>query len=97
MRREEAAKIRASGGNDPQTPSRDEEQDACLRSATVKYLRGSMSPNRFYEDISLSRLGGKRTGAVVARMAKGMPEEKASALMEVYRDHKREERLSRQR
>lgn len=67
-----------------------------LQSSTVKYLRDKISVGQFHEDmISKIKRGGKVEETAVAKMARGMPEDKAWALIDAHRKWKREERLHR--
>lgn len=52
-----------------------EEKDAYLRSATARYIRGSVDAEQFYEEIT-ARLAGRMADGVVIKMARGMPEDK---------------------
>ncbi|CAM9586622.1 unnamed protein product [Ectocarpus sp. 12 AP-2014] len=81
---------------------RDGDEKYFLRATTVKYLRGSISAEQFYDgmvDGMEERKGGGRRieEAVIARVARGMPEEKAWSLMEAHRKRRHEERLNKKR
>lgn len=71
---------------------------ACLRWATKKYLHGSISAEQFYEE--MVEMHGTETRveeAFIAKLARGMPEDNAWALMEAHRKWRHEERLSKKR
>eukprot|EP00903_Cladosiphon_okamuranus_P006797 g6625.t1 len=67
-----------------------------LQSSTVKYLRDKISAEQFHETLRKMTGGGKVGEAIVAKVARGMPEDKAWALMEAHRKWKSEERLSKE-
>lgn len=81
---------------------RDGDEENFLRATTVKYLRGSITAEQFYDEMvdgmEERKGGGRRTEeAVIARVARGMPEEKAWSLMEDHRKRRHEERLNKKR
>lgn len=74
------------------------DEAACLRWATKKYLHGSISAEQFYEE--MVGMHGTKTRveeAFIAKVARGMPEDNAWALMEAHRKWRHEERLSKKR
>ncbi|CAB1119705.1 unnamed protein product [Ectocarpus sp. CCAP 1310/34] len=82
--------------------NRDGDEEIFLRATAVKYLRGSISAEQFYDEMvdgMEERKGGGRRieEAVIARAAKRMPEEKAWSLMEAHRKRQHEERLNKKR
>lgn len=94
----------ASGNRGVSSPGgrRDGDEENSLRATTVKYLRDSITVEQFYDEVvdvvEKRRGGGRRIEeAVIARLARGMPEEKAWSLMEAHRKRRHEERLSKKR
>ncbi|CAM9504620.1 unnamed protein product [Ectocarpus sp. 4 AP-2014] len=81
---------------------RDGDEENFLRATTVKYLRGSITAEQFYDEI-VDGMEERKGGAkrieefVIARVARGMPEEKAWPLMEAHRKRRHEERLDKKR
>ena len=71
-------------------------ESACLQSLTVQYLRGKISAEQFHHVFRKVKEGGKVEEAVVAKVARGMPEDKAWALMDAHRKWKRAERLNKE-
>lgn len=67
-----------------------------LQSLTVQYFRDTISAEQFHEAFRKMKGGGKVEEAVVAKLARGMPEDKAWALMEAHRKWKRVERLNKE-
>lgn len=66
----------------------------CLQASTVKYLRHKISAAQFHEGVRRKTKGGRKAEeALVAKLARGMPEDKAWALMDAHRKWKRAERL----
>ncbi|CAM9248693.1 unnamed protein product [Ectocarpus sp. 6 AP-2014] len=79
---------------------RDGDEENFLRATTVKYLRGSITADQFYDEMvdgmEERKGGGRRVEeAVIARVARGMPEEKAWSFMEAHRKRRHEERLNK--
>lgn len=74
-------------------------ESACLQPSTVKYLRDKISAGQFYEEMIGEMKGGGKVveEAVIAKVARGMPEDKAWALLDAHRKWKREERLNKTR
>ncbi|CAM9719169.1 unnamed protein product, partial [Hapterophycus canaliculatus] len=82
-------------------------ESGVLQSATAMYIRGSISAARFYDEMVVGRRTatdgreGRSSGlagdAVVAKVARGMPEDKAWALMKAHRKRRYEERLNKKR
>lgn len=107
LSREEARKKRASAAKASSTftdgdgtfssPGSGDEW-ACFRWTTKKYLRGSISAEEFYgEMVGTKGAAGKVEETMVAKVARGMPEDKAWGLMEAHRKWRHEERLSKKR
>lgn len=70
------------------------DEELCLRSATMKYIRGSIGAGQLYETMTGR---GRVEEAVIAKVARGMPEDKAWALMDAHRRWRFEERLNKKR
>lgn len=70
------------------------EEQLCLRSTTMKYVRGSIGAGQFYEEMVRE---GRVEEAVIVKVARGMPEDKAWALMDAHRKWRHEERLNKKR
>ncbi len=83
------------GGDGARLPPGPADEDSCLRSATMKYIRGSIGAGRLYEEMVAVR--GRVEEAVIAKVARGMPEDKAWALMDAHRKWRHEERLKKKR
>lgn len=67
-----------------------------LHSSTVKYIRDKISAKQFHgEMLRAMKRGGKVEESVVAKVARGMPEDKSWALMDAHRKWKRAERLNK--
>ena len=64
---------------DESNPSPGGQEEAFLRSATVKYLRGNLAVGLFYEMITKRAVGGKGVEAAVLKVARGIPEDKVSS------------------
>ena len=60
--------------------SRGGQEEAFLRSATVKYLRGNLAVGQFYEMLT-KRAGGMGAEVAVLKVARGIPEDKVSCLI----------------
>lgn len=62
----------------------------------MKYIRDKISAEQFHEEmLRTMKRGGKVEEAVVAKVARGMPEDKSWALMDAHRKWKRAERLNK--
>lgn len=71
-------------------------ESGSLQSSTVKYIRDKISAEQFHEEmLRTMKRGGKVEEAVVAKVARGMPEDKSWALMDAHRKWKRAERLNK--
>lgn len=75
--------------------SREETED--LRWTTKKYLHGSISAEQFYEELVRKNGTGRVEEAFIAKVARGMPEDNAWALMEAHRKWRHEERVNKKR
>ncbi|CAM9765995.1 unnamed protein product, partial [Ectocarpus fasciculatus] len=94
----------ASGDGGASSPGdrRYGDEENFLRATTVKYLRGSITAEQFYDKVvdgmEQRKGGGRRIQeAVIGRVARGMPEEKAWSVMEAHRKRRHEGRLRKKR
>lgn len=69
-------------------------ESVCLQSSTVKYLRDKINAEEFHEEMLKKYRGAD---SIIAKVARGMPEDKSWALMDAHRKWKREERLNKKR